>query len=146
MWEFITILWFTTKTTNSYLLWCVWEGVVSTKLLGRDTASKLTHGAGIVAQQGKPPPETLASHMGAKGVPVARLLIQLPANVSWINSTKWPKCLGPCTCMEDLEAALGSWLWLSWAKPAAVIWGVSQWMVILSVSPCLSNSAFKKLS
>uniref|UniRef100_G1TS06 60S ribosomal protein L31 n=1 Tax=Oryctolagus cuniculus TaxID=9986 RepID=G1TS06_RABIT len=31
-------------------------------------------------------------------------------NVPYRIHVRWPKCLGPCTRMGDLEEALGSWL------------------------------------
>ena len=45
--------------------------------------------------------------------------------VVWESSQRWPKALGPCTRMEDLEEVPGSWLWIG-AVPAAVLtWGVN---------------------
>ena len=60
--------------------------------------------------------------------------------MAWESSGNWPKSLGPCTHMGDLEEALGSWLWIGSAPAIATIWGVNQWMEDLSLSLSLSLS------
>ncbi|XP_051688083.1 protein archease isoform X2 [Oryctolagus cuniculus] len=58
---------------------------------------------------------------------------QLSAMV-WESSRRWPKSLGPCTHVGDLEEAPGSWLRIDTALAVAVNWGVNQWMEYLSLS------------
>ena len=86
-------------------------------------------------------------------VPAAPLPIQLSA-VAWESSGRWPKSLGPCACVGDLEEAPGSWLQICPALAIAAIWGVNHQMDdFLSASAslllCLSNkinkSLFKKI-
>ena len=70
-------------------------------------------------------------------VPAAPLPIQLSA-VAWESSGRWPKSLGPCTRVGDLEEAPGSWLWIGAAPAIAAIWEVNQRTEDLSF--CLSLS------
>ena len=47
--------------------------------------------------------------------------------VAWESSPRWPKALGPCTRMGDLEEllTLGSWHRIGSAPTIAVTWGVN---------------------
>nr|XP_051698781.1 uncharacterized protein LOC103347661 isoform X1 [Oryctolagus cuniculus] len=73
---------------------------------------------------------------------VAPLPVQLSA-VAREGSGGWPKCLGPCTRMEDQEEAPGSWLRIGVALAVAAILGgepTEGRPFSLSLSLPLSNS------
>ena len=70
----------------------------------------------------------------------APLLIQLSA-MTWESSRRWPKCLGPCTHVGELEEAPDSWLRIGAAPAIVANWGVNHYMEDLSLSlPLLSLS------
>ena len=70
-------------------------------------------------------------------IPAASLPIQL---VSWESSREWPKALGTCTCVGDLEEEPGSWLRIGTAPAIVFIWGVNHLMEELPL--CLSSSLY----
>ena len=65
--------------------------------------------------------------------------------MAWESSQGWPKALGNCTRMGDLEEVSLSWLQIGTAPAVVVTRGVSHWRIFLSVPPplCIYDFSIK---